>query len=133
MVQGSIYGCVREEEDKLPEEQEVSITTAHLIKKHQELSKSGKSKGGYKEENTHQIHQKYLDPLVNAGYIEDEKIDGVKAKLYRPIKGLRYSFYSFSDEKNIFPYKLKMKVEKAEQIPTKEILKLQILDSEMFF
>jgi hypothetical protein len=119
----------REKEDKQLEGQQVSITTADLIKKHEELSKSGKSKGGYKEENSHQIHQKYLDPLIKTGYIEDERIEGRKAKLYRPIKELKYSFYSFSDEKNIFSCKLKMKVEKAEQFPTKEILELQISDS----
>ena len=119
----------REEEDKQPEEQELSITTAHLIKKHKELSKSGKSRGGYKEENSHQIHQKYLDRLINAGYIEDEKIEGKKAKLYRPVKDLKYSFCSFSNEKNIFPYKLKMKIENSELFPTKEVLELQISDS----
>jgi hypothetical protein len=119
----------REEQDKQLEGQEVSITTADLIKKHEELSKSGKSKGGYKEENSHQILQKNIYPLINAGYIEDEKIDGKKAKLYRPVKELKYSFYSFSDEKNIFSYKLKMKVEKAGHFPTKEILELQISDS----
>ena len=68
--------------------------------------------------NLHQIHQKYLDPLIKTGYIEDEKVDGKKAKLYRPIKNLRYSFYSFADEKNIFSYKLKMKVERPEQFPS---------------
>ena len=123
----------REREDKQLEEQEVSITTADLIKKHEELSKDGKSKGGYKEENSHHIHQKYLDPLVNAGYIEDEKIEGKKAKLYRPIKDLRYSFCSFSNENNIFPHKFKMEIEKSELFPTKEILELQISDSKMFF
>ena len=119
----------REEQDKQLEGQEVSITTADLIKKHEELSKSGEGKGGYKEENSHQILQKYIYPLINAGYVEDEKIDGKKAKLYRPVKELKYSFYSFSDEKNIFSYKLKMKVEKFEQFPSKEILELQISDS----
>ena len=119
----------REEQDKQLEGQEVSITTADLIKKHEELSKSGKGKGGYKEENSHQILQKYIYPLINAGYIEDEKIDGKKAKIYRPVKDLKYSFYSFSDEKNIFPYKLKMKVEKLELFPTKETLESQISDS----
>ena len=58
---------------------------------HEELSKSGKSRGGYKEENSHQILQKNIYPLINAGYIEDEKIDGKKAKLYRPVKELKYS------------------------------------------
>jgi hypothetical protein len=118
-----------EEQDKQLEGKEVSITTADLIKKHEELSKSGKSKGGYKEENSHQILQKYIYPLINEGYIEDEKIDGNKAKLYRPIKDLKYSFYSFSDEKNIFSYKLKMKVEKLELFPTRKILESQIFDS----
>jgi hypothetical protein len=119
----------REEQDKQLEGQEVSITTADLIKKHEELSKSGKSKGGYKEENSHQIHQKYLDPLIKTGYIEDERIEGKKAKLYRPIKELKYSFYSFSDKKNISSYKLKMRVEKFEQFPTEEVLEFQISDS----
>jgi hypothetical protein len=90
----------RQEQDKQLEGQEVSITTADLIKKHEELSESGKGKGGYEEQNSHQILQKYIYPLINAGYVEDEKIDGKKAKLYRPIKDLKYSFYSFSDEKN---------------------------------
>src|SRR5215469_14365572 len=119
----------REEQDKQLEGQEVSITTSDLINKHEELSKSGKSKGGYKEENSKQILQGHLYPLINAGYIEVEDVQGKRANLYRPIKGLKYSFYSFSDEKNIFPYTLKMKVEKAEQFPTKKILELQISDS----
>jgi hypothetical protein len=59
----------REKEDKQLEEQNVSIRTADLIKKHEEISKSGKSKGGYKEENSKQILQRYLYPLINAGYI----------------------------------------------------------------
>ncbi|MGB6590026.1 MAG: hypothetical protein WBE68_00790 [Candidatus Nitrosopolaris sp.] len=119
----------REEQDKQLEGQEVSITTSDLIKKHEELSKSGKSKGGYKEENSKQILQGHLYPLINAGYIEVEEVPQKKANLYRPVKGLKYSFYSFSDEKNIFPYKLKMKVEKLELFPTKKILESQISDS----
>ena len=119
----------REKEDKQREEQTVSITTVDLIKKHKELSDSGKSKGGYKEENSQKILERYLYPLINTGYIEDEKIEGRRAKLYRPIKDLTYSFCSFSDETNIFPYKLKMKVEKTKPFPTKGILELQISDS----
>jgi hypothetical protein len=119
----------REKQDKQAEEIEVSITTADLIKKHKELSQSGNSRGGYKEENSKEILQKYLYPLINAGYIEDEKIPGAKAKFYRPVKDLKYSFYSFSDEKNIFPYQLKMKVEKSELFPTKNMLELQISES----
>jgi hypothetical protein len=118
-----------EKDDKEPERQEVRIKTSDLIKKHKELSQSGKSRGGYKEENSKEILQKYLYPLINAGYVEDEKVEGVKAKLYRPVKDLKYSFYSFSDEKNIFPYKLKMKIERLEIFPTKEILELQISQS----
>src|SRR5215469_5709781 len=88
----------REEQDKQLEGQEVSITTADLIKKHEELSKSGKSKGGYKEENSKQILQGHLYPLIDAGYIEVEDVQGKRANLYRPVKGLKYSFYSFADE-----------------------------------
>lgn len=93
------------------------------------MSQGGKNEGGYNEEGSKQILQKYLYRLINTGYIEDEKIDGVKAKLYRPIKDLQYSFYSFSDDKNIFPYKLKMKVEDSNLFPTKKMLELHISES----
>ena len=124
----------REKQDKQLEGQEVSITTADLIKKHEELSESGKSKGGYKEENSKQILQKFIYPLINAGYIEDEKIDRKKSKTIPSRQGLKYSFYSFSDEKNIFPYKLKMKVEKLELFPTKRDTRIANFGlSKMFF
>lgn len=55
--------------------------------------------------------QKYIYSLINCvtGYVEDEKIDGKKAKLYRPIKDLKYSFYSWTIS------------------ITKELLELQVL------
>ena len=119
----------REEDDKRYENQEVFVITADLIERHKELSNSINNKAGYKEENSHQILQKHLYPLIDAGYVEDEKVEGTKAKRYRPITPLKYSFYSFSDEKNTFPYKLKMKVESLKQIPTKKKLELQISES----
>jgi hypothetical protein len=119
----------REKQDNQFEEKEVGIKTADLIKKHKELSQSDKTKGGYKEENSKEILQRYLYPLINAGYVEDEKVEGEKAKLYRPVKDLKYSFYSFSDKKNIFPYEVKMKVEDSKLFPTKKTLELQISES----
>lgn len=106
-----------------------SIETKDLIKKHEELSKKGGSRGGYTETNSKDILQKYLYPLINNGFIEKEEIPGRKAHLYRPIRTLKYSFYSFSDEKNIFPYKLKMKVERPRLFPYQNILELQVIES----
>ncbi len=107
----------------------ISLTTANLIEKHKELSVKGGSRGGYEEVNSKEILQKYLYPLINLGYIEKEDIQGRRANSYRPVKDLKCSFYSFSDEKNIFPYKLKIKIEKNELYPSKEMLELQIRDS----
>ena len=122
----------REKQDGKSEGIQVSITTGDLIEKHKELSSkkgAGESRAGYGEANSKEILQKYLYPLINLGYIEDERVEGRKAKLYLPIKDLKYSFYSFPEEKNIFPYQFKMKVEKSELFPSKDILELQISDS----
>jgi hypothetical protein len=111
--------------DNLP----TSLTTADLIEKHKELSNDGGGRGGYEDINSKEILQKYLYPLINIGYIEKEDIPGRRANTYRPVKDLKCSFYSFSDEKNIFPYRLKIKIEKDESYPSKDMLELQILES----
>jgi hypothetical protein len=119
----------REKQDEQAEEKKVCITTTDIIEKHKELSRDDKNKGGYIEENSKQLLQKYLYPLINTGYVEVEKNEGVRANLYRPVKDLKYSFYSFSDQKNIFPYNLKMKVENSKLFPTRKMLELQISES----
>jgi hypothetical protein len=64
----------REDQDKQLEGQEVSITTADLIKKHEELSKSGKSKGGYKEENSKQLLQRHLSKIHGSDFFGVETV-----------------------------------------------------------